>query len=188
MLMLLAVLALLEGVSMAPMMLEEVTMIGETALDSEMELYEILKEGLLNDTENLEKMREKFTLGPNEKRLCVRLNYTITCTDEEECDITNTHFNCSTFSNIWLSFNSSTWTGQILLEYAALNYEVLGLNWGEACDLSPEATLYLSINVSSLCDVDDVINDSLRILTTKVSAACLYSYSGTSKCGHHWDL
>ena len=88
------------------------------------------------------------------------------------------HFNCSTqysFTNIWLAFNSTPLAGRILFEYAALNYEVLGLTWVGACDLSPEATLYLSINVSSLlllCGVDGetYINESLRILTTQVSS------------------
>ena len=181
-------LALLEVVSsMAPVMLEEATM---TATGLETELYEILKTGLLNDPENLEKMREKFTLGPNEKRLCVHLNYTITCTDVEECGNATTPFNCSTeysFTNIWLSFNSTPLAGRILFEYAALNFEVLGLNWAGACDLSPEVTLYLSINVTSLqllCGVDGetYINDSLRSLTKQVSSKMPPTYCIIELC------
>ena len=179
---LLLLLVLLEGVSIA-----FVSPVNSNA-DIQTQLDQLLKEGLLDDAENLEKMKDKFTFDPNERKLCISLNYTITCTDEEECDNATTHFNCSTeysFTNIWLSFNSTaTLAGEILFWYAALSYEVLGLNWAGACDLSPEATLYLSINVSSLlllCSVDGetYINESLRKLTMQVSAtlSALYRLS-----------
>ena len=173
-------LALLEGVSMAPVMLKEATMIGETAITSETELYEILKKGLLNDPENLQKMGEKFTFSPNEQKLCIHVNYTIICTgdQEERCDNSTSYFNCSaltplSINSTWLSFDSSTLTGGLLIWYAYLDLEMLGLNWGGACDLSPEATLYLSINVPSLlflCDANEmVLLSAIESLTEQVS-------------------
>ena len=164
---LLVLVVLLEGVSMAP------DHPLNTCFDNTQPGFP-LKEGLLNNPENLDKIKDKFTFDPNKRKLCIRLNYTITCTDEEECDNATTHFNCSTeysFANIWLSFDSTTWAGHFLFAYARVNFEVMGLNLGGACDLSPEATLYLSINVSSLCGVggETYINDCLRILTVQVS-------------------
>ena len=78
---------------MAPVMLEEAAMTEETAITSETEPYEILKKGLLNDTKNSEKMREKFIFSPNKQKLCIQVNYTIICTgdQEEQCDNSTYH-------------------------------------------------------------------------------------------------
>ena len=166
--------ALLLLFALASVMLEEATMVGETAMNLETELYETLKEGLLNDTENLEKMREKFTFGPNERKLCIPVHYMIICTDdqEERCD---NSVDCSTLNPLsinttWLSFNSSTLAGEVLHHYARLNLEVLGLSWAGACDVSPKATLYLNINISLLCNVSlNNMRSAIKNLTKQVS-------------------
>lgn len=156
------------------------------------DLYQLLKEGLLNnDTaqENLGAIKEGFNF--RKQKLCIRLNYTITCTEEEECDTTSSTINCSTgysSAHIWLSFDPDTLSGKFLLHYAMLNYTILGLHWGEACDLRPAATINLRITVPSLalCGVkEEYINESLKRLTKQVS---LHYYEMLNALGSGSDL
>ena len=145
--------------------------------DIQEQLYQLLKDALLNDTENVEKINDRFN---QTQILCVGVRYIITCTEEEICDNETSTLNCSTGYNserVWLSFDPNTTSGRYLFRYAVLNWEVLGLTWQGACDLSEEAYLTLNIHVRSLtpllCGVDaeKYINSSLRELTEQVRTA-----------------
>ena len=136
----------------------------------------VLKDAMLSDTDNVKKIADRFNLTQYEQILCIGVKYVITCTG---CDIETSTFNCSSgynFKQIWLSFDPNTTSGSYLLQYAVLNWEVLGLDWQGACNLSEEAYLTLNINVSStiarfLCGVnaETYINSSLKELTAQVS-------------------
>ena len=104
--------------------------------DAIQDLYRVLKDAMLNDTENVKKISDRFNLTQYEQILCIGVKYVITCTDG--CDIETSTFNCSS-GYIWLSFDPNTTSGTYLLQYAVLNWEVLGLDWQGACDPSEEA-------------------------------------------------
>ena len=130
---------------------------------------------ILQNDDTLKKVRTIFTLQPSEVKLCIRINYSLKCSDQK-CQITNV--DCSDGYNltlIWTSLDPSSLSGSFLLEYASLNWEFFGFEWGRACDITTESTKLLTIEVSSLqmlCPVDDgskYVNESLKTLTKKVS-------------------
>ena len=179
MLLLLLVLALLgEGVHMAPLPANETA---EDDGDNDAiqdQLDQLLKDAMLNDAENVKKIADRFNLTHYEQILCISVRYTLTCTEEEECDNATSKLDCSNghmSERIWLSFDPDTTSGKYLLHYAVQNWEVLGLDWQGACDLSDEAYLRLHINVQSLtpllCGVDLVkyVSTSLNKITEQVS-------------------
>ena len=188
MLLLLLVLALLgEGVHMAPLTDDRDTAEHETYFEGsgandniQEQLDQLLKDALLNDTDNTNKIDDRFNLTQYEQILCIGVKYDITCPEEESCDNETFTLNCSTGYNnkrVWLSFDPNTTSGTYLLFNAAQNWEVLGLSWQGACDLSEEAYLTLNINVSStitplLCglDAESYISSSLKELTEQVSS------------------
>ena len=131
---------------------------------------EILKQALLNNTENINKIRAAFKMDTEVRKLCVRLTYNITWMDQEE-EYENTtctaESNTSTF--IWTSFNPTTFLGKFLLQYAALNWEVFGFEWLGACDLSTANTLVLNISVSALYSKNHtILYEPLKRLTMQV--------------------
>ena len=143
--------------------------------DIQDEVDEILKEGLLNNTNNIDKIKTAFEVKSGQVKICVPLNYTIFCTEEECGD-----FNCSSgysysSRSIWTNFDTSTLAGAFLFDFASLDWTVFGFEWAGACDLSIENTPVLNISVSSLavlCGVDnweEYISASLQQLTQQVS-------------------
>ena len=146
--------------------------------DMQEEIDQLLKDAVLNDTENVKKIAERFNLTQYEQILCIGVKYVITCAEEEGCHNESSTFNCSAGYNskqIWLSFDPDTTPGKYLFRYAEQNWEVLGLSWQGACNLSEGAYLTLNINIPSLtpllCGVDaeKCIDSSLRELTKQVS-------------------
>ena len=128
--------------------------------------------------ENMKKIEDKFNLTQYEQILCVGVMYILTCTEEEKCDNETSKPDCANghiSQRIWLSFDPDTTSGVYLLHYAVHNWEVLGLDWQGACNLSDEAYLRLHINVLSLtpllCGVDPVkyVSTSLNKITEQVS-------------------
>ena len=184
MLLLLLVLALLgEGVHMAPLPYyetaeDEIYFEGSgDSGDIQDQLDQLLKNAMLNDTDNVKKIEDRFNLTQYEQILCIGVSYTITYgpndTHDHECG--NITFSNFSHSNIWLSFDPHSFSGRVLLEYAALNWKVLGFDWGEACDITDETTLHLMIRVSPipqfLCDADmvDMSVKALDGLTEQVT-------------------
>ena len=106
------------------------------------ELSELLKSALVNNTENDDRIKAAFTLQPDEVKLCVRVEYIITCSDKTNCvvadwDCTN---NCSA-AFVWTSFDPHSLSGSLLFHYASNEFELFGFEWGGACDLSLQNTL-----------------------------------------------
>ena len=137
------------------------------------ELDQILEQGLLNNTENVAKIKQAFDVKPGTLKLCARLSYEINCTDQEECE--GLGFNCSTGNPhlfVWTSFDTTTLTGRFLFDYAMLGIDVFGFEWADACNTS---YMNLSISVPSLmllCEVENsqsYITSSLHTLTEKVT-------------------
>ena len=150
--------------------------------DIQDEVDEILKEGLLNNTNNIDKIKTAFEVKSGQVKICVPLKYTIFCAEEECGD-----FNCSSgysYTSIWTSFDASprTLAGGFLFDFALLNWTVFGFEWAGACDLSIENTPVLNISVSSLavlCSVDnweEYISASLQQLTQQQVSDTNYKY------------
>ena len=139
--------------------------------DIQDEVDEILKEGLLNNTNNIDKIKTAFEVKSGQVKICVPLNYTIFCAKEECGDCSSGY----SYSSIWTNFDTSTLAGGFLFDFASLNWTVFGFEWAGACDLRIENTPVLNISVSSLavlCGVDnweEYISASLQHLTQQVS-------------------
>ena len=167
-----------EGVYMAPIAGETDPMTCKDPIQCELD--QILEEALLNDTENLVKIKNAFAEIPEVVKVCLPFNYTIFCEDDG-CE-NKTTFNCSngySASFIWTSFDPYDLTGSLLLVMANFNWTVFGFDWGGACDLRSSNTPVLNINVSSLqllCGVnwEKYIKRSLRSLTNKVRSWVLF--------------
>ena len=117
-----------------------------------------------------------FSLQTKEVKLCVKISFRVQCNDLELCDNdTSNHTGCYNHTLIWTSINLSSLSGSFLFEYAALNWEFLGFEWGRACDLGTAGTLHLVIQVPTLVQLCDTkqgkkcIDKSLERLTTMVS-------------------
>lgn len=170
---------------MAPVMKEVSVEDPETGIDDAIQetVDQILLKALLNDTANIKAIQQRFP--PGDVRICVRFTYIITCPGNE-CQNTTASFNCSADYNstyTWsrTSFNPFIFEGQFLYFYASQNYEVFGLDWGGACDLSDAKTPILKLNTdlldTTLCGVDkakEYIEESLKWLTKMVSIYPLY--------------
>lgn len=117
---LLALALLSEGVYTAPLVERVQREVQGESEDVSEQLYNLLKEGLLNNTNDVEILKDKF----NQQLLCISLTYAITCTDEKECENATTIFNCSTgytSALVWLSFDPTTMAGKFLLANVRLN-------------------------------------------------------------------
>ena len=142
---------------------------------TQQELDAILEQGLLNSTDNQDKIKKAFNLGPGTVKICVSISFEINCTNQEEDDGC---FNCSggnPYTFIWTSFDPTTFlTGPLLLLYGTASFDIFGFEWGGACDLSDEGTVSLLISLPSLallCGLEDrqlYISASLNNLTIKV--------------------
>ena len=173
MLPLLLVVLLSVGVHMAPVMEGggcEATTGGSDPIQDELDA--ILKEALLNNTENLDKIKMAFGETSGDIKVCGLLNYTILCEATECEDVVN----CSSRYNStvrWTSVDPYIPAGAFLYHFAAFGWKVFGFEWGDACDLSAASAPVLSITVPSLellCDVDGAkyIINSLSSLTEQV--------------------
>ena len=109
------------------------------------EIDEIIKQGFLENTENLDKINASFTLQPGEVKLCARLSYIVRCTDDEYCP---KPVYCSYYGYnhtlVWTSINPSSLSGSFLLEFSELNWEFLGFN-GRGLVISAQKAPFLSI-------------------------------------------
>ncbi len=145
--------------------------------DDDPTLSQILEEGLLNNTQNLEKIIAAFEVKPGAVKICVPLTYTLTHTDQEDCDNETTSFNCTngcTTRFTWTNFDANYFSGYFLFTYASENLEVFGFEWAGACDISVNNTLTLTITIPSLPCTSDIIK-TLSNLTKKVSM-CVWIY------------
>ncbi len=143
------------------------------------EVDDILEQGLLDNAENLDKIKRAFDWDPDTVKICVNINYEINCTNQEECAGC---FNCyasNPHTFIWTSFDPTTLAGALLLEYGSVSYDIFGFEWAGACDLSNESTVSLLVSATSLsllCDVEDgqmYITKSFSKLTIKVSISMI---------------
>ena len=140
------------------------------------EIDEIIKQGFLENTENLDKINASFTLQPGEVKLCVRLSYIVRCKDNSSC--LYCHFPDSYYKLVWTSMNPSSLSGSFLLEFARLNWEFFGFQWQKACDISTESTITMNITAPTLkmiCGSRKYENgrylfQSLKTLTEQVGA------------------
>ncbi len=141
------------------------------------ELSQILEEGLLNNTQNLETIRAAFEVEPGAVKICVLLTYYIFPTDQEDCVNETTSYNCTngcTTTFIWTNFDATSLSGKFLFAYASENLKVFGFEWAGACDVSVTNNLNLTIP-SLLCTPDDTLIKMLSNLTQKVSM-CVWIY------------
>ncbi len=154
--------------------------------DDDDTLQTMLNEGLLNNTQNLEKIRAAFEVEPGAVKICVPLTYNITCTDQEDCDNEATSFNCTngyTTTFIWTKYNTNSISGSFLFFYASGNFDVLGFEWSGACDVLPNLPTgpnrrnqrrpgpVLDIKIPSLlCSNRNQFNTAISKLTRKVSS------------------
>lgn len=123
-----------------------------TFFNETLSTQEDLKDALVNNSENLEKIKFAFTLKPDEVKLCITVNYTITCTDKTRCQV-DCENNCY-IQFIWTSFDTFSLSGSFLYYFAGfhvtfMGFEIPGFEWGEACDLNKNI-LNLSIEAPSL--------------------------------------
>ena len=126
---------------------------GEDYIQDEVE--EVLREGLLNNTENLKQMQSVF--GSDDMKLCGQIQYCLQC---EEHSLTV----------LWTAFDPSTLAGQFIFELSLLHWEVFGFEWDDACDLTSQNALILNITVSSLNENDTVTAETMIKLTEEVSS------------------
>lgn len=90
MLLVMLLVLLSKGVHMDPAIEECDTLTDGNCID------EILKQGLLNKTENINEIKAAFKMDTEVMKLCVRLTYNISCIDQEEgCENTTANSNSS---------------------------------------------------------------------------------------------
>ncbi len=154
------------------------------------EVNRVLLEGLLNDSNNLEMIKAAFKAQPGSVKICVPMTYNITCTNQSYCyDKVTEEFctNSYTSSFIWTSFNTQSLSGYFLFFYASTNIDVVGFEWGGACDvyssfladIKPDPTLNLTISSLPCMDRDTYkyMNMTFFNLTKMVSLLIQwYSY------------
>lgn len=141
----------------------------------ENELYEILSEGLLNNTENVAKIQAAFETEPGAVKICVAMNYNITCSDSLDQDWCNGSDYLSEY--IWTNFNiySPLLSGYFLFFYASLNWDIFGFEWKGACDLKKQSNPFLEVDIGFLPislsneNVTEYLERSLIKLTQQVS-------------------
>ena len=149
---------LIVGVSTAPV--RELESQRSNSHDDQ-EVYKILKEGLLNDTSNLEKITTAFKVKPGQVKICISFMYHL-CNDQ---DYYNTNI-------IWTNFNAYSLSGRFLFYFAFQNVSIFGFEWAGACDL--DSDIHLNIKTSSSYFYEDqYINDSLIKLTQQVRVVSL---------------
>lgn len=135
-----------------------------------------IEQDLLNNTDNLDRIKKAFNFDLNTVKVCIAVKYTSNCT----CDEWTLNCDNSTRTIIWTSFNPSRPSGKLLILYGSLNLNVFGFEWEDACNIRTDG-VWLSIAVPSLCDMDDDdINTVLGKLTEKVKS----SGSSHSVCVH----
>ena len=134
---------------------------------------EDLKTALMNNSENLERIRSAFTLELDEVNLCISVNYIISCTDQSLCQLAElncTENNCSIWF-AWTSFDTHSLSGSFLFYFAGLHASLLlqipGFDWGGACDMTHN-TLQLDIETPSLL-LHDNWEEFFNTLTKQVS-------------------
>ncbi len=142
------------------------------------EVNRVLLEGLLKDSNNLEMIKAAFKAQPGSVKICVPLTYNITCTNQKDCLYDNEFCtNSYTSSFIWTSFNTAFSSGSLLFFYAATNIDMVGFEWGGACDvytrflsdIKPDPTLNLTISSLPCMDEDTYMNIAFSNLTEMVS-------------------
>lgn len=165
----LLLLALLsETVHMAPVLVVEEEKVDTDPASEQCELDQLLTVLLLNDTENLDKIKKAFSTTPSgEAKVCGQLNYQEECEDAVDCSTGNS------FVVTWTTLHTSTWSKELFLWIASFHWEIFGFEWGgTGCDLTTGNAPVLNINVSSLQHCRGVdwnnITKSLLCLTEKV--------------------
>lgn len=58
-----------------------------TFLNETLATQEDFKNALVKNSGNLEKIKTAFTLEPDEVKLCVSVDYTVSCTDKTHCQV-----------------------------------------------------------------------------------------------------
>lgn len=151
----------------------------DTALSTQTDFDKTLKNALLNNTNNLERMKAAFTMQPDMVKLCTNVKYTITCMNKTDCKVAdiNCTNNCS-FKFVWTSFDPFSLAGKFLFHFGSQQFQIFGFKWGGEC---PESALKLHISIPSLTLTNDEIIDkhvlmqSLKTITTLVRqpVACM---------------
>lgn len=124
------------------------------------ELYEVLKEGLLNNSENVQKIDMIFGEQPFFK-ICVQLSYFIINCTEKECNCSD-NGTMSTYNITWASVDTATFSGRVLFWFAYINWDVFGFEWGNICNTS--STTYF--NITALLPMLDKQNEEKNITTS----------------------
>ena len=149
---------LIVGVSTAPV--RELESQRSNSHDDQ-EVYKTLKEGLLNDTSNLENIKTAFKVKPGQVKICISFIYCLY----------NDQGNCNNTGIIWTNFDASSLSGRFLYYFAVQNLSIFGFEWAGACDI--DSDIYLDIKTSSYEDQYKYINDSLIKLTQQVRVVSL---------------
>ena len=135
----------------------------------------IFLEGLRSDTNNLEKVKAAFKVKPGSVKICVPLTYNIICTDQIFDPYDGYCSNNYTPTFIWTAFDGNSISGLFLFSYASGNLNIIGFEWGGACDVYTNLTEFkldpiLNLTITSLPCMDrDTYNIILSKLTEMVS-------------------
>ena len=146
----------------------------------------VLNNATFNSTDNFYTIKRAFQPQPGSHKICIPINFHITC-DSAECDDTHPENNCSPEFNasvLWTEFDTGDIAGKLMLYFASSDFNVLGFDWAGACDVPDyhnDSVPTLNLVVPSLvCNntiLESEIQQSLLYLTTLVrNLASDYSY------------
>jgi hypothetical protein len=121
--------------------------------DLEDEATHLLREGLLNNSKNVQKINSTF----HSSKLCVNIAYHIFNCTEQECNSTR-------YDITWTGVDTNSFSGNILYWFANINWDIIGFEWADTCD---QSITDFSIFVC-LPKLDFPIENSLEDLTKQV--------------------
>ena len=138
-------------------------------------VYNLLEKALINSSFNLYKLRNTFYSG--ELVLCLPVSYELECINDTMSGSNNCTFSVYTVSFLWTMFDTNTTAGKSLLFFTKNQLKSpLFYIRHKFCSFSLETCgikLYLQIpsfpEFKSNTSADSIIDDSLNIITKKVS-------------------
>lgn len=115
-----------------------------------------LIDGILNDADNVNMIKQLFNL--ENKKICVPIIYNICFSDT---------FKQRKYHIIWLKYDIKKSSTKILLQFALLNFSVVGFDWGDTCETYTRMMVNISMPSSIQSSVDVI--EELKYITTLVS-------------------
>lgn len=140
----------------------------------EYHLYQAIKVGLANNSENLYNIQKAGLKQKSDSKIaCLSVGFElwqIAINTSSGCTV---DVNGTEIVFLWTSFDTSIYFGSLLLNYTWYDLRVFGFGWEYNCELY-RAPVMLNINISisadkTLCVTKDKLCSALQYITTMVS-------------------